>query len=153
MIILAKKIKSKSTAGKRKVKSSNKTKSTTVKYQGFAIRFIAVLIDMFILGLLGSMLRKTIPFVGRPWMQSLISSLYYILLWVNWNGQTVGKKLLGIKVVKVDGKKLDYQDAIVRYLMYMASALVFFLGFLWVIWDEKKQGWHDKIAKTMVVKE
>ena len=86
---------------------------------------------------------------GMGW---LAGALYSILLWTYWNGQTLGKKAMGIKVVKEDGSPVDIVTAIIRYVGYLVSAFVFGLGYLWVIWDPKKQGWHDKIAKTVVVK-
>ena len=43
-------------------------------------------------------------------------------------------------------------QSIVRYVAYFASIIPFFLGFLWIAVDKKKQGWHDKIAKTVVIK-
>ncbi|MFC1711107.1 RDD family protein [Patescibacteria group bacterium] len=134
----------------KKVKTTTKKKFTQV---GFLPRLVAVLIDTVVLAIAGGLLRKSVPFMGRNWVQTLIGALYFVFLWVNWNGQTVGKKAMGIKVVRVDGKPLDYPEAITRYLMYIVSAIPFFLGYFWVIWDEKKQGWHDKVAKTFVVKE
>lgn len=118
-------------------------------YAGFLERLVAILIDGFVLAFAGAILGR-----GRMGvMSSFIGALYAVLLWVNWNGQTLGKKLMKIKVVREDGQKLDYATAVVRYLGYILSALALCLGYLWVLWDEKKQGWHDKIAKTLVVKE
>ena len=119
------------------------------KYTGFLVRLVAVIIDGVILGVAGSMLGRD----RAGLFSSLIGALYSILLWVNCNGQTLGKKVMKIKVVKEDGSKLQYTDAIVRYLGYIVSTIVVFLGFVWVAFDEKKQGWHDKIAKTLVVQE
>ena len=65
----------------------------------------------------------------------------------------IGKKALKIKVVREDGKALDYKIAIIRYIGYFVSFIVFFLGYFWVIWDKEKQGWHDKIAGTFVIEE
>lgn len=119
----------------------------TQNYATFWERFLAIFIDGIVLSFANQML-KHMPMAGF-----LIGALYAILLWVNWNGQTLGKKVMKIKVVREDGKPLDYQTAIIRYLGYMLSGAVLLLGFLWVIWDSKKQGWHDKLAKTLVVKE
>jgi uncharacterized RDD family membrane protein YckC len=99
------------------------------------------------------MLKKPVPFVGNSLAQTLLGAVYYIFLWVYWQGQTVGKKAMGIKVTQANGRPLTYSQAILRYAMYIVSAIPFFLGFLWLIWDEKKQGWHDKVAGTIVVKE
>jgi uncharacterized RDD family membrane protein YckC len=123
------------------------------KNAGFAIRFVSAIIDAIILSLIGIFWRRGAPIYGRQLFSTLAGALYSILLWVNWNGQTIGKRAMGIKVVKEDGTKLEYQDAIIRYLCYFVSAVPLLLGFFWVIWDSKKQGWHDKIAKTLVIKE
>ncbi len=123
------------------------------KYAGFGVRFVATLIDGIILIIAQRFLVKIIPFFRRGIFSSLTGALYFILLWVNWNGQTVGKRAMGIKVVKENGKALDYKEAVLRYLGYIVSAIPLCLGFFWVLADDKKQGWHDKIAKTLVVKE
>jgi uncharacterized RDD family membrane protein YckC len=69
-----------------------------------------------------------------------------------WKGTTVGGIVLGLKVVRVDGRPLDFAAAIVRALAAAFSIIVFFLGFLWIAWDKEKQGWHDRIAGTVVLK-
>ena len=51
------------------------------------------------------------------------------------------------------GKKPSKKQFILRYLGYFLSSFVFCLGFIWIAFDKKKQGWHDKIAGTVVVKE
>lgn len=76
-----------------------------------------------------------------------------VFCWVKFAG-TPGKRLLKLKVLdEATGNQLTLGQAILRYIGYIPSAIVFGLGYLWVIWDGKKQGWHDKIAKTVVVKE
>jgi uncharacterized RDD family membrane protein YckC len=122
-------------------------------YAGFGVRLVAAVIDGVILGIASSLLSKAMPFMKRPILGSLPGALYSILLWVNWKGQTIGKRAMGIKVVQENGKALEYKEAIIRYLCYFVSAIPLCLGFFWVLADDKKQGWHDKIAKTLVVKE
>lgn len=125
----------------------------TKTYAGFGLRLVAALIDGVVMMVIGAALRKIMPFFAQPLFSTLTGALYSVLLWVNWNGQTVGKRVMGIKVVKENGKPLDYPEAVIRYLMYIVSLIPLGLGYFWVIWDEKKQGWHDKIAKTLVIKE
>ena len=77
---------------------------------------------------------------------------YTVYFWTS-SGQTIGKMVMGLKVVHAEsGELLDPGTAILRYVGYYASAIPLFLGFLWVLWDPKKEGFHDKIAKTRVVK-
>jgi len=136
--------------------------ATKKKYVGFRIRFLAWLIDMVILGAVLGMLRRVLffPPFGAPYgrylwgnFNLLASALYSILLWVNWNGQTAGKKVMKIRVVGKERKALDYKTAIIRFIGYLVSGIVFCLGYFWIIWDDEKQGWHDKIAGTYVVEE
>jgi uncharacterized RDD family membrane protein YckC len=54
--------------------------------------------------------------------------------------------------MRVDGQPFDLKHAAIRHLVgYPLSTIVFFLGFLWMLWDPRQQGWHDKLARTIVV--
>jgi uncharacterized RDD family membrane protein YckC len=64
---------------------------------------------------------------------------------------TFGKKLMGIKVVDENGNKLTLQHSVQRNISNMLSYFVVFLGFIWVMIDKNKQGWHDKMNGTFVV--
>lgn len=79
---------------------------------------------------------------------------FYFLSPIAKNGQTLGKKLLKIKIVREDtGEPLGFPKVFLREIIgRMAAGFVFGLGYFWVLWDDKKQGWHDKIAGTIVVK-
>jgi uncharacterized RDD family membrane protein YckC len=65
---------------------------------------------------------------------------------------TIGKKLLGLRVTDNDGQQLTIGRSFVRNLAKIISFLPLGLGFLWAIWSKRKRGWHDIIAKTLVVK-
>ena len=58
---------------------------------------------------------------------------------------------MGLQVVPLKGGRIGVIRAILRYLGYIVSALFFFLGFIWILFSSKRQGWHDKIARTCVV--
>lgn len=82
----------------------------------------------------------------------IIQALYFGGFLVYKQGQTLGKMFLGIRVVSIDGKPITWGKALLREILgKMISVLVLGLGYLWVIWDGKKQAWHDKIAGTYVV--
>jgi uncharacterized RDD family membrane protein YckC len=67
-------------------------------------------------------------------------------------GATPGKLALAVKIVDAaTGQPPTTGRLVVRFLGYFVSALPFYLGFLWVAVDRRKQGWHDKIAGTVVV--
>lgn len=82
----------------------------------------------------------------------LISWLYYVILTGKY-GATLGKMALKIKVVGRDFQKIGYGTAALREIIgKIVSSLVFCLGFLWIAFDPKKQGFHDKIAGTFVIR-
>jgi uncharacterized RDD family membrane protein YckC len=69
------------------------------------------------------------------------------------NGQTPGMKLVEIKLIRVDGvEPVGYKKGFFRWVGMEISGMVLLLGYLWILIDKKKQGWHDKIAGTYVVK-
>ena len=118
-------------------------------YSGFWRRFAATFIDILIFALVPGYFSdgsQTASLLGM-----LLGIAYEVWMLGTYNA-TVGKIVMRIKVVKENGKKLTYSDALLRTISGFLSAVVFFLGFLWVIWDKKKQGWHDKIAKTVVIR-
>ena len=78
---------------------------------------------------------------------------FYFTYFIGSTGQTPGKKLLGILVVRTDGKPMDYKTAFNRFIGYTVSSGVFFLGFVWALFDPNNQTWHDKAAHTIVVKQ
>ena len=76
---------------------------------------------------------------------------YYVLFW-STSGQTVGHKAMGLRVVRTDGAKLDLRTGMLRWTGTVISGLLLCLGYLWVAVDRQKQGWHDKIAHTYVLR-
>jgi uncharacterized RDD family membrane protein YckC len=81
----------------------------------------------------------------------VVAIAYFSGLWA-WKGTTIGGIVLNLHVVRVDGQPLNFLTALVRSLAAIFSAMVCFLGFFWIGWDRDKQGWHDKIAGTVVVR-
>mgnify|MGYP000117897835 CR=1 FL=1 len=79
------------------------------------------------------------------------SALYFSVFTAWWNGQTVGKKLLAIKVVRIDGKVPSLWDSFGRYGGYGAGFATGLLGFLQILWDPNRQAIQDKISETLVV--
>jgi uncharacterized RDD family membrane protein YckC len=66
-------------------------------------------------------------------------------------GQTLGKALTGVRVVRLDNSRLTVWRALLRYAGYWLSALPLFLGFFWVLGDQRRRAWHDRLAGTCVV--
>lgn len=94
--------------------------------------------------------------VAGVWLVAffLIGVSYQVICLKLW-GKTIGKKILGIKVVRADNLELvGYGKAFIRETVgKWLSSWIFNLGYLWMIWDPKKQTWHDKIAGTIVVRD
>jgi uncharacterized RDD family membrane protein YckC len=89
-----------------------------------------------------------------PVLVGLFGSIIYIaynLFFWSTTGRTPGKAFMGLRVVTVNGKRLSLLRAILRLIGYLLSALPLYLGFLWTLIDDRRQGWHDKLAGTCVV--
>jgi uncharacterized RDD family membrane protein YckC len=80
----------------------------------------------------------------------LLWGLYFVLF--TWQlGQTPGKKLLGIIVVREDEQPMNLKTSFIRFVGLNVSLTAFGLGFFWAAFDKKGQTWHDKMAKTQAV--
>jgi uncharacterized RDD family membrane protein YckC len=124
-------------------------------YQGVPIRFVAVLIDAIIIAIIAGILAIPLQTRLSGAVSLLIFLLYYILLEGAY-GQTVGKMAVNIKVVREDGTKIDYTDAVVRTILRIIDAIPFVVPYLLgaiLIWtSDKKQRLGDRTAHTVVVK-
>lgn len=78
--------------------------------------------------------------------------VYHWFFWTRRNGQTPGKFALGIRVIRADGSPLSDIDALIRAVGYHVSGILFGLGFIWALFDKRNQAWHDKMARTFVVR-
>ena len=77
---------------------------------------------------------------------------YFVYLEGGPTGQTLGKKALGIRVISLDsGGPIGYGRAFIRYIGRIVSALLVYIGYLWMLWDSERQCWHDKFAGDVVV--
>jgi uncharacterized RDD family membrane protein YckC len=76
--------------------------------------------------------------------------VFYFTYFPGMTGQTLGKRLMDLKIIQVSGEFITPGLAFLRWAGYFLS-FFFFLGFIWIALDPKKQGWHDKIAGTLVV--
>lgn len=155
-------------------KEKEATEPIALEFAGFWRRFGALIIDLIIISI-PSWIMKPIwgsgfydfgngngfpwepsftslpPFVFADFVPTIIGIAYFIVLW-SWRGQTVGKMVAQIKVIRTDGTKVGVGTAIIRYLGYIVCILTLFIGFLWIAVDRRKQGFHDMMADTCVVK-
>jgi uncharacterized RDD family membrane protein YckC len=119
------------------VTTNSETKPMIVanaEYASFWRRLLAFFIDVIILSI--------ISWGG-------VNLIYFIGMWA-WKGQTLGQMVAKVKVIKNDGLPVDLRVATLRFLGYLGCILTLGIGFLWIFFDKKKQGLHDKLAETYV---
>jgi uncharacterized RDD family membrane protein YckC len=149
------------------------------QYAGFVSRWIAFVVDLAIIitievvvawatvsGLMysGLDIRNCELLESRPIQQGLcyairwsglvagsIFAYAYTLFFWTVTGQTPGKALLGLRIVRLDGRPMGLMTSLVRLAGYHLSTIPMGLGYFAVLGDDKRQGWHDKIARTCVI--
>jgi uncharacterized RDD family membrane protein YckC len=153
---------------------------TVYKFAGFGRRLVAFTIDNIIINIVfiiflviivaafafGSLSGDADVWIADWTNPSRITSLalmvtiFYIAVSIAYftyfhgiNGRTPGKMLLALQVLSAEGRPIGFGTAFLRAIGYLVSSLLFTLplGFIWAIFDKKKQGWHDKIAGTVVI--
>jgi uncharacterized RDD family membrane protein YckC len=123
-------------------------------------RFAAWVLDAFIAGIvftpLSSILWSSNP---SPWLFVALLAPAMVLLFVylvlfdgGRRGATPGKRIVGIRVADArTGGPLGYRRALIRRLGYYLGGLVLYIGWLWLLFDSRRQAWHDKVAGSVVV--
>ena len=135
------------------------------RYAGFWIRVGATIIDTIVILLVtgpplwmiygqeywtGTQMFYGIWDVLLAYVLPIAATIWF---WLKYKA-TPGKMLTGLIVVdELSGRKMTVGQAIGRYFSYIVAILPLGLGFIWVAFDKKKQGWHDKLASTVVIKE
>jgi uncharacterized RDD family membrane protein YckC len=82
---------------------------------------------------------------------TLLSFYAYFVFFLSTTGQTVGMALMGLRVVTITGQRVRPGRAVLRTLCYALSLAPFGLGYLWVLGQDQRQAWHDRIARTYVL--
>jgi uncharacterized RDD family membrane protein YckC len=140
-------------------------------YAGLFTRMIAFVIDALVIAIaiaiipwMGQILLNSIgigSFTTR-WMegvQRLMASgifaaffmyAYYAFFWY-FAGMTIGDAVLGIRIVRTNGKRIGPFRTLIRLIGYVIALIPFGLGFFWILIDNRRQGWHDKLAGTFAV--
>jgi uncharacterized RDD family membrane protein YckC len=95
-------------------------------------------------------LSSTGTFVLAGTGATVVIALYFAFFW-SVAGRTPGKAFMGLRVVTLDGGRLSFVRSLVRVFGYALSTAFFFIGFLWILVDNRRQGLHDKLARTYVV--
>ena len=139
-----------------------------VFYASNGLRFIAYLVDAFIMVMFGGIIllvfgaiagaaaNDSSSIAGLSALAGFAGFLLVYLIYLPWfwghGGQTPGMMLFHVRVVRaVDGGPVKMGQAYVRLVGFWISAAVFYIGFLWILFDARRQGWHDKIAGTVVI--
>ncbi len=134
-------------------------------YAGFWVRLLAFILDAIVLAVVttalgplfgtGTMIQTGTSFqvnYQANALGTLFGLVYFIGFWA-WRGQTPGMMPFNMRVVQADnGQKVDVVRALLRYVGLIISIAVIFIGVIWAAFDSRKQGWHDKIASTLVVR-
>jgi uncharacterized RDD family membrane protein YckC len=114
-------------------------------------RLGAGIIDWAIVFIVGGILIGRMGNAGGG-MMLVLGLAYHWYFWTQQDGQTLGKRVMNIRVIRKDALPLTAGDAFLRYLGYYLGSLFFGIGFLWALFDDKSQGLHDKMANTYVVR-
>lgn len=137
-----------------------------LEYVGFWLRVAASIIDALIILVItgpvlvaiygwGYFFDPESPFIAGPadfLISWVLPAIAVILFWL-YKQATPGKMAVAARVVDArTGDTISTGQAIGRYLAYFVAALPLFLGIIWVAFDPRKQGWHDKLAGTVVIR-
>ncbi len=135
------------------------------EYGGFVTRLVAFVVDIAIIivtiSLMGGAATLLEDFLSFSNMTAkllnflvgvgslLLMQGYYILFWM-LIGQTPGKYLMGLRIVRLDGSRVTIGVCIRRLIGYYISAILF-IGYIMVLFDDRRQAFHDKFAGTFVI--
>jgi len=97
-------------------------------------------------------LNGIMPYAKAAIITAVVTPPFYFIVMHAIFGQTVGKMIMGIQVVCYDGSPIGFVRSVARFFGYFISGGLLFAGFFWIIIDVEKQGWHDMIADTIVIK-
>jgi uncharacterized RDD family membrane protein YckC len=147
-------------------------RAENVRWGGFFRRFFAFVIDLIVLAVLGTIMvllsyigykvglagygravtwRNVAPLlVFATWGGIALATLYFVVFH-GLEGKTIGKWMMGVRVVGADQGAIGYRQALLRWAAEVVFAPLL-LGFLWVLWSREKKAWHDYVARTWVIR-
>ena len=138
-------------------------------YAGFWIRVVARLIDGITLGVAKALIAwlffgmfgaQFMPSVMRSahmgvrlnfYVLSFVIAIAYEAVLLRYQGATLGKMALGLKVVRSDGESLGWGVSVGRYFMYLISGIILAIGYIMVGFDDEKRALHDRVCDTRVI--
>jgi uncharacterized RDD family membrane protein YckC len=120
-------------------------------YGGFWIRFAAYMIDVLTIGIPVAVLTAMDP--SLIVLACIVLPVYFVVLWAT-TGRTFGMVLCGLRVVRgTDGGRVGLRRAMLRLAGFLLAAIPLDIGLVWTAFDERKRGWHDMVAGTVVIRE
>ena len=144
-----------------------------IRWGGFWRRLLAFVLDAVVLSILASFMsalcligykvglanhgrtfgwETAIPLISMiTWASFLLTTVYFVMFH-GMDGKTIGKRMLGLRVVGQNETMITYKRAFARWLALVGFA-PFLLGFIWILLNREKRGWHDLIARTWVIRE
>lgn len=131
------------------------TDQPPVTYGSFWERFAAMFIDGIILAIVNFLVGLLVsgwPFFAGNLVTIIIGWLYYALQESGSNQATVGKRAMGLRVTDLNGHRVSFARATGRHFGKIISAIIIFIGYFMMIWDDRNQTLHDKMAGTLIVK-
>lgn len=141
--------------------------SAGLRYASFSARAAAVVIDVFVLQAVsilldsifcGSLLNHfsattfLLATVGPTLLYGLFCLFYYVWLESSSWQATLGKRMVGIKVVNLNGERIGFGQSSRRNMAKSLSVLTLGIGYLMPLWDHRKQTLHDKVTRCLVVR-
>jgi uncharacterized RDD family membrane protein YckC len=129
--------------------------STTYELASIGNRFVAAIIDDLILLVISfitaALLLPFLTDITSLLVGIVLNAGYYTYFWTQRDGQTPGKRVMNIRVIKTDGTPITVSDALLRVFGYYVGRITLGLGYIWAAFDANNQAWHDKMANTFVV--
>lgn len=125
--------------------SPSNAELNTLPRAGFWLRMGALALDVLLIAIVVNVVEPSEHFFA------LVLAGYGALMW-KLRGTTIGGIICNLRVVRTDGRDIEWETAIVRALGCFLSLIPLGLGFIWMVFDSNRQTWHDKIAGTVVVR-
>jgi uncharacterized RDD family membrane protein YckC len=121
---------------------------------GFWRRFAGSFIDGLVIGVVETVVGLILGRAAGYGFGLLVGAAYFTYFHGR-TGQSPGNAVMGLRIVDVrdnPGQPIGYGRAFLRWLVSLASYIVIFIGYLWMLWDPQKQTWHDKAAGSVSIK-
>ncbi len=122
-----------------------------MEYAGFWKRFVAWLIDVILLGIIGGLLTLGMDESASGLVTALLGWFYFAGMESSERQATIGKSVMNIYVTDMNGQRITFLRATGRYFAKILSALIFLIGYIMAAFTARKQALHDILAGTLVL--